>query len=416
VSFSHDFESQSGALSIEGHVEKVEEMMKAAAAFGRPLNHGWELTGGAAAALRWAWKDAAFHGHWDGHVEFSKAELQAAGLNQPLHLEAAQFEWKEGKRTAQITKAIGFGATWSGEIMGPAFQETDISPQWNFKLHADHLDATELDRWVGPRARPGWLQRLLPSLLGGSAPAAPASELLRRLNAAGELRVDELTIEKLKLAQVRAAGTLHDLRIEVRDAEAQWGGGKVRVKMNASFLPRPSYEVTTELDRVNLAQLPGAGRMAERVGGVASGTLRLKTAGVGRDELLAKLAGHGVFHLSKVEFRGWDVNASLADGAAHTGISRWPAGEVSFTLKNRSILLEELRLDGGKELTLVNGTLSFGRDADLAIETADARMSKGKSKERKASDSGIGHVLKITGPLDGPRVSVEKASIRQPAD
>jgi hypothetical protein len=63
-------------------------------------------------------------------------------------------------------------------------------------------------------------------------------------------------------------------------------------------------------------------------------------------------------------------------------------------------------------LTLVNGTLSFGRNADLAIETASARKSKG----RKASDPGSGYVLKISGPLDGPKVSLEKVDARQPAD
>jgi len=163
---------------------------------------------------------------------------------------------------------------------------------------------------------------------------------------------------------------------------------------------------------VNLAQLPGAGRMAERVIGVAAGTLQLKTEGVGRDELLAKLAGRGDFQLSKVEFRGWDVNASIADGAVHTGNSRWASGEGSFRLKDRSIFLEELKLDGGKEWTLVNGTLSFGQDADLAVETASAPKSKG----RKTMDISIGHVLKISGPLDGPKISVEKAGVRQPAD
>jgi hypothetical protein len=138
----------------------------------------------------------------------------------------------------------------------------------------------------------------------------------------------------------------------------------------------------------------------------------LKTEGVGRDELLGKLAGRGEFHLNQVEFRGWDVNASVADGAAHAGISRWATGEASLRLQNSSILLEDFRLDGGKQLTLVNGTLSFGRNADLAIETTSAR----KSKDRTASDAGTGYVLKISGPLDGPKVSVEKMGVRQPAD
>jgi hypothetical protein len=274
------------------------------------------------------------------------------------------------------------------------------------------MDAAELDRWVGPRARPSWLQQLLPSLLGGAAPNPPASELVRRVNAEGELEILKLTVEKLKLEHVRARGSLHDLQLDVTDADAEWAGGKVRGKFTANFLPRPSYDFAAQLERVNLAQVPGAGRLAERVSGSASGTLQLKTEGVGRDELLGKLSGHGDLHLTNVEFRGWDVNASVADGAAHIGNSRWTAGEASFHLKDRSILLDELRLDGAKESTRVNGTLSFSRDADLAIETASSR----KTRTRPPGDSVPGHVLKISGPLDGPKVSVENIHPQQPAD
>jgi len=116
--------------------------------------------------------------------------------------------------------------------------------------------------------------------------------------------------------------------------------------------------------------------------------------------------------LNKVEFRGWDVNASVADGAVQTGVSRWTTGQGSLRLRDSSILLEDFRLDGGKQWTLVNGTLSFGRNADLEIETANPP----KDKDRKASDPSGGHVLKISGPLDGPKVSVEQAGVRQPAD
>jgi hypothetical protein len=216
----------------------------------------------------------------------------------------------------------------------------------------------------------------------------------------------------LKLEQVVAKGALHDLQLDVREAQAEWAGGKVQAEIKAKFLPRPVYEIAADLERVNLAQLPGTGRNAERVSGLASGTLRLKTEGVGRDELLGKLAGRGEFHLSKVEFRGWDVNASVADGAARSGVSHWTTGECSLLLRDSSIFLDDFRLDGGKQVTLVNGTLSFGRDADLSIETVNAQ----KGKDSRTDDFGAGHVLKISGPLDGPKVSVEKTVVRQPAD
>jgi len=410
VTFVHDLNTQAGSISVEGNFFEVEDFLKLSAAFGHQLNHGWELSGQATAVTKWAW-ETPFAGRWNGRIGFNKANLTVAGLNQPLKISESALDWNDGRRIARVMRVEGFGGTWTGNIEERSQPDADKGPQWNFHLHTDQLKAADLDRWVGPRARPNWLQRLLPTLLGGSAPSMPASELVRRVNAEGELDITQLTIEKLKLEQVVAKGSLHDLQLEVREAQAQWAGGKVRAKINAKFLPRPVYEIAAELDRVNLAQLPGAGRIAERLGGVASGILQVKTEGVGRDELLGKLTGRGEFHLNNVEFRGWDVNASVADGEAHAGVSRWSTGEGSLSLQDSSILLEGFRLDGGKQLTLVNGTLSFGRNADLAIETTSARK-----KDRKSGESETGRVLKISGPLDGPKVSVEMSGVRQPAD
>ena len=126
-------------------------------------------------------------------------------VGEAIRLDRDDLDWKNGLRNATLANLEGFGATWSGQLVEADVADADGSPKWNFQLHADHLNAADLDRWMGPRARPGWLQRLLPSLLGVSEKAA-ASELLRRVNAEGELTVDEFTLERIKLGQVRASG------------------------------------------------------------------------------------------------------------------------------------------------------------------------------------------------------------------
>jgi hypothetical protein len=411
LTFAHDLNSQVGSISIEGNLTTVEDFLRLSAAFGHSLNHGWEMTGQATAVTKWEWKQP-LEGHWNGRIGFKKASLTVAGLNQPLKVSEGELDWIDGRRVARVVRVEGLGGAWTGNIEEAPKTDRENVANWNFHLYADQLDAADLDRWVGPRARPSWLQRLLPSLMGGSAPSTPASELVRRVSAEGELGIAHLTVEKLKLEKLLARGSLHDLKLDVTEAQAEWAGGKVHARINAKFSPRPVYEIATELERVNLAQLPGAGRIAERLGGVASGKLQVKTEGVGRDELLRKLAGRGDFHLNNVEFRGWDVNASVADGEAHTGVSRWATGEGSLRLQDSHILLQDFHLDAGKQLTLVNGTLSFGRNADLAIETASVR----KSKDRKTNESETGNVLKISGPLDGPKISMEKVDVHQPAD
>jgi uncharacterized protein involved in outer membrane biogenesis len=404
LTFSQDLNTSSGSLSIEGNVAKVEDFLKLSAALGQPLNRGWELTGQASATTKWEWKEP-FKGQWNGRIGFSKASLTVAGLNQPLRVAEGALDLGGGRHIARIMKVDGFGGTWSGNIEELPRTEADAGPKWKFDLKVDQLNAADLDRWVGPRARPNWVQRLLRSVLGEVTPATPASELMRRVNAEGQVGITHLTIEKLKLENVLARGSLHDLKLEVEDAAAEWAGGKVRAKINASFLPRPAYEISADLDRVNLAQLPGTGRMAERMSGAASGNLLLKTTGVGREELLQNLDGHTEVHLKNVELRGWDVPASVADGAARSGSTRWPSGECAFLVRNRSLVLQWLHLDAGREQTSVEGKLSFASEADLSVSTLS--MEKGKALSQKSSLKG--HVLKISGPLDGPRVTVEKS-------
>ena len=404
----HDFASRFGGLGVQGHVDNAEKFLKIAAAFGYTLNHGWDLTGPARVDLRRQWSSAS-SGTWSGAAEVVDAQLAAAGLNQPLQLQRARLEWKNGIRAAQIGQADGFGATWSGNITEINSPDPDRQGTWNVQLHADHLDATELDRWVGPRARPSWVQRLLPSLFSGKAQTVPPSELVRRLNVAGNVQVDEFTIEKLKLQQLHLQGSLHDLQLNVTDGRAQWAGGAVRATMVAKFLPRPAYDVHAQLDGVNLTELPIDVSVPDRLAGLASGSVHFKTTGVGREELLQKLTGVGKVRLDNLEFRGWDVNASVADGEAHPGVSNWPSGVGTFTVRDRNVFLEDVRLDGGTQFTLIDGTVSFGREADLAVET-----SAGRRAVRNAN--GPGQVLKIVGPLDGPRITREKNASRQPAD
>jgi hypothetical protein len=412
VTLSHDLTTQAGNISIEGHVQKVEEVLKTAAAFGRPINHGWELTGDALAVTQWEWQNPFSGGRWNGRILFSKSKLAVAGLNQPLSVQESTLNWKDGQRFVDVTKVEGFGGTWSGSITERALADGEDGPRWNFSLTTDRMNAAELDRWVGPRARPNWLQRLLPSLLGGSSPSPAPSELVRQMNADGELNIGELTVEKLKLANVHAEGSLHDLMLDVRDADAQWAAGTVHAQIHAKFAPLPKYDVTAKLDSVNLAQIPAPDRFTERLAGLASGIVHVETEGVGRDELLQKLAGGGEIKLRNVEFRGWDVSASVADGAPRTGTSRWTSGAGKFTMRNRGVTVEDLTLESATERTSLQGTVSFTRDADLTLET----LSAGKRPARTIGINESGRVLKISGPLDGPRVSVEKAVARQPAD
>ena len=404
--FAHDFAGGHGDLRIEGRLDKVQDFFKAAAAMGHTLNHGWELSGGVATAMDLNWEQGFRTRQWNGTADLKKAELQAAGLNQPLKLEDVSLEWKDGQRGATIARAEGFGATWSGGIKQAVALNAAGGNNWEFRLHADHLDATELDRWFGPRARPNWLQRLLPTLLGNNNAGAKPSELLRRISAEGELSADSVTIEKVKLGKAKAKLAFHDLHLEVSEVEAQWAGGTVRGGMTAVFSSSPKYEIAAGFDGVSLAQVPWAAHWTERWAGTAKGMLQLTTKGVGREELLQGLEGRGEIKVKGVEFRGWDVASSMEAGAPRLGVSRWTSGEGKFAVKDRAVNFERIRLEGAREKMEFAGTLSFGQEAKITIAEADSR-------ERKAKGGMAARRFEMSGPVDAPRIRIEPAAVAE---
>ena len=98
LAFVHDFSAHAGHLGIHGRVDNAGTFLKLASAFGSTLNHGWDLTGPARADLRREWSIASYSA-WNGAAEVNDVQLAAAGLNQPLNLQHARLEWRNGKRS-----------------------------------------------------------------------------------------------------------------------------------------------------------------------------------------------------------------------------------------------------------------------------------------------------------------------------
>lgn len=401
---THDALQRQGSLRVNLRLTDTTQLFKLTAAFGRRLNQGWEYSGGANGFVAWNWENSLREARPSGSVELLKSQLEIVGLNQPLKIDESRLEWRDGQRNATIGKAEAFGATWSGTIFEMGEGNAGEHNNWRFQLHADHLDAAELDRWFGPRARPNWLHRMLTSLLGETNAPGRASELLRRVSAEGELTADTLTVEKIKLAKAHAHLIFRNLRLEARNVEADWAGGNVRGEVRALFSPLPSYEVTAEVERVNLAELPWPTRWAERWNGMASGKIQLKTGGVGREELLKQLAGHGEMKLNKIELRGWDVMGSAESGILRAGASRWSSGEGKFEIGEEKVRFEGVRLEAAHARTQLSGTVGFDMTGNLTFLPENGGRSSTKVVPAARGFS-------LSGPLETPKAAVQPATI-----
>ncbi|GAC1635808.1 MAG: hypothetical protein NVS9B14_13540 [Candidatus Acidiferrum sp.] len=409
LTFRYDFDAKEGSVGIAGVTDSAQDLFKSTAAFGKQLNRGWDWAGGLNANLQRNWGNEATAG-WNGQVEFQKGELQIAGLNQPVNVKSANLRWQHGLKTATLLFVEALGADWDGEISenSPAVSMGSEAPRWHFKLHSTSLTAADLDRWVGPRARPNWLQRLLPAVLGGKSGQPPdASEFLRSVNAEGELSLDEFNLEKLIFKQVQSGVTLRNLHLQLHDSQAQWASGTLQGALDANFDATPTYDLRLRTSGINLAQLPLAGKISERFAGTLSGNLALKTEGVGREVLLDKLSGEGRVQLKKLDFRGWDVQASMASGTPHTGSSQWTDGEGMFHVSGRSVEVNYLLLRSPQEQVSLKGSIGFGRNADLTLGSSPSGKVKSPRPER---------VMQISGPLDGPKVAIQTINAQQPGD
>lgn len=398
-----DFASGEGLLRVYVRMADVRPAFQVAAAFGHPLNHGWELSGGTGGRFELGWQRGFKNRHWNSSFDLSKAQVQAAGLNLPLKLDEVHVDTKETGKKIQVGRVAAFGGVWGGSIEEhKAVQATEAS-EWRFQLHTDLLDAAEMDRWVGPRSRPSWLQRLMTSLLVKNEPVAKPSELLRRISADGDVSIDNFVVEKVRLTHAMGKVSLRNLHLEVRDAQAQWAGGLVSGEMKALFAALPKYEVGADFSHVNLAQLPWTSRWAERWSGAASGKIRLTTDGVGRDELLKKLTGSGELRLNGVEFRGWDVPGSVESGTLRTGVSRWSSGEGEFLLDGPNLTLQAVKLEAPHGIDELNGKIGFGQDGKLTFTPASP-------ENRNLAVVPSRRTLQVSGPLDTPVVVVEPVS------
>jgi uncharacterized protein involved in outer membrane biogenesis len=232
--------------------------------------------------------------------------------------------------------------------------------------------------------------------------------VLKRIRAEGDLKVDDLSIEKIKLRDFHAHVALAGLKLNLENAQAQWSGGTAEGGVVAVLSSSPTYEVAASFTRVSLAQTPWLAQLADHVAGSAEGSLELHTNGIGREALIKNLTGKGELQLDKIELRGWDLAGTMAQGEWKTGVSRWASGSGAFHIGDGEFELNALRLVSHSDEFLLKGSVSFSEDADLTAEShATGRSARPVTAVR---------FLTISGPLAGPRVSLEKATVQQPGD
>lgn len=352
------------SLALEGSTPNVQDWLGLTDALAQPINNsGWTAAGGLAVKVRGVHRAESPAVPWVGTMDFLGLTLSPAYINQPMRLARAHVDFAPLQRTVTLSAAEAFGAVWHGSIARKYSER-----QWSFDLAADHLDAAELDRWLGPRARPGFLARFTGSN-SAATPTAPAvGAVVTRLAARGRLRAGLIAIPPMRLEQFDSEAELAGRAVSIRKAQADFFGGKISGSLDAQLLPDPSYEFQGRIDRVDLAQI---GRtvpfLHNRIAGSATATLTLSAHGVGRQDLIASMQGQGTLNGKNVELRGSNLYAAFPGDNSDTAADLFASIQGMYRIQSKGIDLANFAMDNSRGRLEAEGRIDFSHALNIRV-------------------------------------------------
>jgi AsmA-like C-terminal region len=314
-------------------------------------------------------------------------------LNLPIAQIRARSDFKPGATHTVISSAQAFGALWTGVL------DHDLTQGWQFSVSGDSVSAADLDRWLNPRWRESFLDRMLP-FLNSRASGTGASDGIR---ARGRLSLDQFAIPRVVLHHLHGDLNLDGRRLELSNLDAQFYRGEVGGSLAVDLLANPAYKVNVELSGVDLHALSEEfPPLASTFTGLSSAKIAFALRGTTRGDLLDSLECRGTARLNDVTINAISLAQSLRAVAAQPGTSSFHDASAAFTCAAGRIQLQDLRLSGATADWDAAGTITYKRDLDLYLRALPSG-SAGPHPAKSSAESNVEY--RITGPLDAPQIS-----------
>ena len=398
-------------LEISGQVAHVRDLISSAAAFGWVLSRGWDLEGPLRCDLRWPAGAFPWREHPQGTADWGSAtegaSLQTPFLNQPVEGIRVHADWKPGAHSLALAAAGAFGAHWNG-----SFERREAWPEWRFDLSADRIAAADLDRWLDPRWKQSFLDRLLPFL----NPRSPAIIMPENLGASGTISIGQFALSSVVLHKLEGGMSLRGRTIELFDARAQLYGGAASGNFLADLHGAPRYTANVKLARVDLGALEASTQAessaprAVTFSGLASGDVTFRAQGTDRAALAASLSCRGAWNIQDPEIHGINLGETLAAGSVRPGASAYRSADAAFSCGNGRVRIPSLKLAGANQELEISGSVDFSRNADLRVQVLPLSKMPQVLSESAEAGAGAAKSFSLTGNLS----SLQLRSVSSP--
>lgn len=402
---------------LTGRAADVADLTSASSAVGFNLPIGWHIDGPATFDLHWLFlgrpialpsmsPQIAVQPETSGptgKITFQELSLRAPFLNQPISGIKGRIDLTASDATLALSSADAFGGTWSGTL--------DLLPhggERHFALSVDRLNSEDLDRWLNPRWRQGFLQNVLPFLASSRRAGLPSSA-----QAHGRLAIDEFAFTRYTLKHLQGELLLDGSKLEFENAEGNFYGSKISGELHVNLSASPTYKINARYAGLDLALLTsGSALFSSTFSGIASGNLVLNLAGIGRQDLAASLHCEGAAEIQNAGWKGIDLLASLRAEETRPGSSSAVDVAANYTCANHRIEISDLRIAAPGETLLASGSVDPAHSLDFHITRLTRAAASARDDDPLDSPHAARYLLR--GPLLHPVTTAAQPSRPEP--
>ena len=381
---------------LSGSLAQVRDLVATAGALGWNISRGWDLAGPVRCDLRWQGARFPWESPPVGSIEWggepAGASLLTPFLNQPVKQIRARAELKPGLRHIALTAAEAFGSRWTG-----TFDRHDLAAGWQFALSTDALSVADLDRWLNPRWRQSFLDRMLPFLNSSS----PANAVPENLRAEGRINIEEFSLAPVALRHLQSDVRIGGRHLEVSGAKAEFFGGALEGSLDAQLTAEPAYRLNLDYSGVDLAALTSAfPTLADLFAGSASGEFALDSGGGTRADLVSSVECRGSARITDAKLQNINLLDSMHEAEPRSGSSEFSVANAVFACGNGKIIFQRLRFTGAAQDIAASGSVDFSRNLNMQLRVLPAAGAIGTSRPSTAA----GQLFELTGPIRSPNI------------
>jgi hypothetical protein len=390
------------ALHIQGNTAQVRDVAAISKQLGWDLFHGWDIGGPARCDLRWQGAGRPLHAAIMGTIDWgtpaAPVSVRAPFLNLPVEKIRARTEVKSGTTHTILTAAQAFGTSWTGTL------DHDSSDGWQFAVSAGTLSSADLDRWLDPRWRETFLDRMLPFL--NSRPNAGKDGFTVR--ARGRFDLGDFALAPVAVHHLKGELAIDGRHLEFSNLDGEFYGGSVGGSLQADLGARPKYEAALDFSDVDLSDLTDDfPSLANLFTGSASAHVQAVMHGAARADLIASLECRGNARANSAALAGLSLvpNESAAANDAAPAPAPFRAVSAAFACGKGRIDFERLSLSSPPAAWEGSGSVDYSRNLDLRLRSTDSTSQAPRPLKRARSQAAPAVEYRITGTISSPDIA-----------